>query len=427
MSAVSASPLVAKAQAMGLPATAAILATVPPQFLDPAATPRDARLDEPPALQPKRLLGQLPRRGLDPRLVRALWPTLAERPLERALIASDVLAQSIFSSDDGLVGELRQAVRRLGKARPAPGQLGVDLNAHPAATLLATVARDPALERRPTPDLLALAYEFHLGALDELGRRGDPLLAKADVRASVLAYARLLQLAHLPSLASVYLDWLSRALGQRTAALPLCETLFDAEAPRKIPGDAIRRGDVPDAELNDVAEYLVYRSLLALGDAGRAQSMAHDSFARREPDLGPPSLRLDVVRAHLGAIFPAPNGAGVVPLARVEQACCGDRLWRYAAQVRVAVAARSEPARALQLWHDYLTGFGNDYGCGYDLLQSAPEPVRRDGVRLLAREAFFLPHERAPWKLLAMSLGDKAAVHAAVTEIDGRLRAQAEP
>jgi hypothetical protein len=53
--------------------------------------------------------------------------------------------------------------------------------------------------------------------------------------------------------------------------------------------------------------------------------------------------------------------------------------------------------------------------------------VRRDGVRLLAREAFFLPHERAPWKLLALSLADKPAVHAAVTELDGRLRAQAEP
>ena len=53
--------------------------------------------------------------------------------------------------------------------------------------------------------------------------------------------------------------------------------------------------------------------------------------------------------------------------------------------------------------------------------------MRRDGVRLLAREAFFLPHERAPWKLLAMALGDKVAVHAAVSELDGRLRAQAEP
>jgi hypothetical protein len=93
----------------------------------------------------------------------------------------------------------------------------------------------------------------------------------------------------------------------------------------------------------------------------------------------------------------------------------------------VAVASRRQPERALQLWHNYLTGFGNDYGCGYDLMQSAPEAVRRDGVRLLAREAFFLPHERAPWKLLALSLADKPAVHAAVTELDGRLRAQAEP
>ena len=72
--------------------------------------------------------------------------------------------------------------------------------------------------------------------------------------------------------------------------------------------------------------------------------MAHESFAQRAPELGPPSPRLEVVRAHLGAIFNrGPNG-DVVPLARVEQACAGDKLWRYAAQVRVAVAARQQPA-----------------------------------------------------------------------------------
>jgi hypothetical protein len=405
------------------------LATVPPFALDPAATPRDARFDEPPARELKRIVGQLPRRGLDPRILRALWPLLADRPLERALVAVDALAQTLFAPDaDGaFVAELRQATKPLGAARPAPGQLGVDLNTHAAATLLATVARDPSLAQRPTADLLVLAYDFHLGALDELGRRGDPLLAKPDVQTSVLAYARLLQLAHLPSLASVYLDWLGRSVGQRAAALPLCETLFDAEVPRKIPGDAVRPGDVPDAELADVAEYLLYRSLLALGDARRALAMARENARGRASERGPPSLRLDVVRAHLASIFPSAASDFAVPMARVEAACASDKLWRYAAQVRVAVASRREPGRALQLWHDYLTGFGNDYGCGYDLMQSAPEPVRRDGVRLLAREAFFLPHERAPWKLLALSLADKPAVHAAVTELDARLRAQAEP
>ena len=103
--------IVDKARALGLPATAAILATVPAVVLDPGATPRDARFDEPPALQLKRILGQLPRRGLDPRLVRALWPLLADRPLERGLVACDVLAQTLFApeADAAFVVELPPA------------------------------------------------------------------------------------------------------------------------------------------------------------------------------------------------------------------------------------------------------------------------------------------------------------------------------
>lgn len=414
--------LVERARAHGLPATAAVLATAPPPLIDPTAAPPDARLVEPPATQPKRILGQMARRGLDPALVRALWPTLVARPLERALFAADVLAQSLLAppKDDPLLGELRSAARQLGKARPGDGRLGVDLNAHSAASLVAELARDPSLARRPNADLLALAYEFHFGALDELVRRGDALLGKHEVRTSIRAYARLLQLAHLPSLASVYYDWLSRVVGWRAPALELCETLFDAEAPQKIPGDAIRKGDVPDAELNDVAEYLVYRSYLALGDPGRSLSLWRENLAKREAALGPPSLRLDVVSAHLSAIF----GQPAVPLQRVEEACAHDRLWRYAAHVRALVAVQTAPERALQLFHDYVTGFGNDFGCGFDVLRAAPEPLKRDVARLLAREAFHLPHERAPWRLLVMALGDRSSIHAAATEIDARLRAQ---
>ena len=414
-------PLIAKAQAQGLLATAAVLAKAPPALIDPAAAPPDARLVEPPATQPKRILAQMARRGLDPALVRALWPTFESRPLERALFAADVLEQALFPTGDALVEELIAAARQLGAARSADGSLGVDLNRHSAAALIAALARDPSLPRRPIADLLALAYEFDLGALDELLRRRDPFVAKPDVRTSIHAYARLLALAHLPSLASVYFDWLSRPLGWRAAALDLCETLFDAEVPQKIPGDAIRKGDVADAELNDIAEYLVYRTYLALGDPGRAQALARQQLTEREAVLGSPSLRLDVVRAHLGAIF----RQGGMPLGRVEQACAHDRLWRYAAHVRAVVAIATQPERALQLYHDYLTGFGNDFGCGYDVLAASPEPLKRDLARLLAREAFHLPHERAPWKLLTMVLGDRTAVHAAATEIDARLRAQA--
>jgi hypothetical protein len=112
-----------------------------------------------------------------------------------------------------------------------------------------------------------------------------------------------------------------------------------------------------------------------------------------------------------------------VPRARLDEACARDRLWRYAAHVRTMFAAQTDP-NALQVYHDFLTAFGNDFGCGYDVLQGAPQPMRRDIGRLLAREAFHLPHERAPWKLLVIALGDRSEVHAATSEIDRRLAAQ---
>src|SRR6185369_4055455 len=102
-----------------------------------------------------------------------------------------------------------------GAARPSGGELGVDLNAHAARALIEQHALQPELGRTTTIELLALSYEQHLGALDELLRRDDDLLARPATRESIHAFARLAALARLPTLASVYLDWLVRGLGWR--------------------------------------------------------------------------------------------------------------------------------------------------------------------------------------------------------------------
>jgi hypothetical protein len=417
---VSAPELAERARARGLPALTALLESdaVPP-LLDGRGVPVDARLDEPPHALPKALLAQLARRGPDPELVRALWPRLSSRPLERALFAADVLPQAIFTPSDPLVGELRAALRRLGPARPRAGRLGVDLNAHPAAALIAAHARDPSLARRATADLLALAYDFDLGALDELLRRRDPILDQPATRQSLHAYARLCHLAHLPSLASLYLDWLSRALGHRAAALDLCESLFDAEAPEKIPGDAIRPGDLPPPELADAGEYFIYRAFVALGDPARAQTLLQENDPKRGGPAGP---RVSVVCAHLGVVFRHPR----LPLEALDATVDADRLWRYASHVRAVAAAAAGQPRAMQLMHEHVGGFGNEFGAWYDFLQAGDDKLRRDAIRVVAREALALPHAPAPWKILAMSFGDKQTVHRVTSEIDVRLRAQQE-
>lgn len=424
---MSASELASLARARGLVATAALVERFAmPALLDPRAAPADARLGEPPHELPKRVLAQMARRGLEPQLVRAIFAWLANRPLERALVAVDVLAGTLLSPDDeALAAELRAAASTLGALRPPPGEVAIDLNAHPASALIERFARDASLQSRAEPDLLALSYDFHLGALDELGRRGHALVRAAETHESIRAFGRLLQLAHLPTLASLYLDWLSRPLAHRRAALDLCETLFDAREPAKIPGDAVRPGDVPDAEAHDLAQYLVCRIQLALGHAAEGWAVCEDNLSRRDRRLGPLGDRLAVVRAHLGTLA----GARPVPLATVAAACKRDKSWRYAASVRAVVAAAElapTSPQPLQLAHDYVTGFGNDAVFWRDLVAVVPPsaPLRADALRVLAREAAALPHEPSVWRAIALLIGGSTGAAPSLREIAARLAAQ---
>lgn len=404
-----------RAGALGLFVTAKALADAK---IDPDVAPRDARLTEPAAGDIKRILGQMARRGSDPKLVAALWAKLDGRPLERALVAVDVLAQAIWSPREPLLAELRAAATTLGAARPPGGELGVDLNVHEARALMERHARRPELGQASTVELLAHACEHHLGALDELSRRDDDLLTRPATKDSIHAFARLAALARLPTLASIYFDWLVRGLGWRVPAVDLCEALFDAGVAAKIPGTAIQPGDVPELEQRDLAEYCLYRAHLGVGDSDTANALLVHNMAQRPRWIRPPSLRVDVVRAHLGILY----GHGDVTLDRVEAACAQDPLWRYGAKVRTIVAAKSAPARAVELFHAYLAGFGNDFDSSLAVVSLVPESVKRDVARILCREAYYLPHEPAPWKLLGLLFGVGAPV---ADEIDARMRRQA--
>lgn len=402
-----------RAGALGLFATAKALAAAK---IDPDVAPRDPRLDDAPAGDLKRVLGQMARRGGDPALIAALWGHLADRPLERALIALDVLAQAVWAPNDPLAEQLRIAVAPLADARPPTGEVGIDLNAHGAVALIERL-RAPGLARLGTVALMARAFELDLGALDELRRRGDDLVARPATRDSIQVFARLAALARLPTLASVYFDWLMRGLGWRAPALDLCEALFDAGVAHKIPGDAIGPGDVPEADQRDVAEYCLYRSHLSIGDSDTANALAVQNAAQRLRWERRPTLRLDTVRAHLGLLY----GHDDVTLERVELACSEDALWRYGAQVRAMIAAKQAPAQALELFHGYLAGFGNDFDTTLTVVSLVPEAVKRDIARVVCREAYYLPHEPAPWKLLGVLFGAGRAV---AEEIDARLLKQ---
>ncbi len=383
--------------------------------------PADPRFSYPAYQAPDEILGQMTRRGLDPALVSALLSAWAERPLERALVAWDALHRSLLPIGDPLLIELRAAVRPL-RAFATGRELSLDR--HPAGELIAALA--PALTGAHEVELLAFAFEHRLAALAELERRNDPLVRKPGTFDSLRAFAGLLHLARLPSLASVYLDFASRALGHRPAALDLCEALFDAETPQAIPGDAIRRGDVPEAHLTDVGEYLVYRTWLALGQWQKAHALCEDNLAKRDPGLPPLSTRLIAVRAHLAALA----GERPIPLAVVDAAVDADPLWRHGSCCRLVVTAALSPpasARPFERLHDHLASFGPDFRAWSEALLVAPREAgwREQSLRLLAREALHLPHDPGLYRLLVMCSGTQPEISRAGEEIDERLRSQA--
>src|SRR5262249_54112283 len=120
MSGAASLPTLAEiARARGLPYTADLLARPEAaRRFDDSRVPMDPRRVEPPHAQPKSVLGQMARRGLDPALVRALWPWFSERPLERGLFAWDVLATSLWPPDDPFLAELRAALQPVRRFLP---------------------------------------------------------------------------------------------------------------------------------------------------------------------------------------------------------------------------------------------------------------------------------------------------------------------
>jgi hypothetical protein len=418
--------LIEKARALGLLGTVKLIDAFHTPELFAREVPPDPRLTAPPNLELMDLVGQLVRRGLDPLLIRPLLVKLQNRPLERALVAWDVLASTLIPDGEPLLDELRAACAPLREVLPAPGQAGVDLNAHPAEQLVEELAG-----KKPDAHLVELMNDLSdldLAALGELRRRKDPLVEKSGTHVSLQAFGRLLALAHLPTLSAVYLDYLSRTLGFRNAGRDLCETLFDVGASMRVPADGIRAGDLPAELIGDHAEYVTYRAYLPLVEHKRVLKLMDENLEKRPAAAPAPSAQLQLVRAHLHATIGRPSP---VSLETLDAICDGSKTWRYAARVRVVAAARESPTRSprpLVLLHDYLTAFGNDFSTTYEMLMAGPRDAawKQEVLPLLAREAAHLPHETAAWRPLVMILGQRLGVVPALQQIARKLEAQSK-
>jgi hypothetical protein len=411
------------AEARGLSVVARLLRSFPVPDLLERDIPDDARLSAAPGARIDEALSLMVRRGHAPELVRRLLDHFADRPLERGLVAWDTLSRCLLAEGDPLAAELRAALSPITPALPDDGR-AIDLNTWPADGLIARFSHFAARRSDPEPLLLERVIDHDLAALCELHRRGDQLVKRSGALDGLRAWAGVLHLARLPGLASVYLDFITRR-GRRAAAMDLCEVLFDAESPERIPGDAIQQGDLPPVELAEAAEYVTYRSWIALGRFRHAHDLLRENQQKRSKGAPARSPRMVGVEAHLTTLA----GEKTISLSRVARICEKDRLWRYGQRVRVlATAAQSPPdsPAPLERLHEFVTAFGNDLRCWVEALTMAPREAgwRKESLRLLGREARALPHEPALWRVLLMFSGDAELIERGNEEIDARLRAQ---
>ena len=170
-------------------------------------SPEYPAVDGAPATELPALLGQLIRRGLQRPLVEALLGMLQGRALEQTLISWDVLARAEIADWEGdYIAALRANAERARDALPASGEVGVraDVSCDGIVAQLAP----PETKRATVDDLLAAVGVHELAAYRELSVRSRSAvdeLRTAGVLAQLRQYARLLSLAHLPTLATFYL------------------------------------------------------------------------------------------------------------------------------------------------------------------------------------------------------------------------------
>lgn len=394
-----------------------------PAALQPLRPP-DPSLMAQPAPLPGEVLTQIVRRGHHASLVDALIEQIADRPLEQALVAWDVLATSIIHDDGRLHPELRRHARAIADVGVTAGQAGIDLNVHTGIDLVGARADrregDPTvrLQIADTGGVPPLEALHQLVAEMKSGSRPLQSAEEIDLLHRTRQFAVKVARAQLPTLAMVYLDILARQFQLVDAALDLCEVVHDLGRPQILPRDLFERVDLRPNEQKQLGDYLLCRSAIAQRQLDEVHSIID-----RPRSPGPLAKHLDVVARHLDVLERRPG-----PASELDQICDTDRRWRYAASVRVLLYAKdpNESRRVLSVLFDFIDRFGHDTHTSYAALAAAPEgaPWLEDACRLFAQEARRFPHIVGAWQPLVTFLADEDGIEYAMAEINGLLKQQ---
>jgi hypothetical protein len=366
--------------------------------------------------KPVDLLSAIARHGLRPELLESLAKQLGDRPLERGLLAWDVMNSCVFEQHAG-VEPWRDWATSIATQLPPNGRRGYPVAFVSAREVVESIAA-PAQAGADDERLFAGMMAHELGAYAAF-KKGHPkeldFLVEEKLLASTLQVARLFALAHLPTLASFYQEYLRAEFGVAEADEDVCETLLDCESPDFVPAN--------DARSTDFALYLELRKLAVANHALRAKGLLASTPSAVGESESRGALGRALLATDLDVMF---GGAG--DLSTVHAIAKKHPLWRFARRVQARVAARQFPRGTdvpQSMFDQFVETFGNDATFWYAMLVEAAHKDRswlQSVIGRLTSELLTNPHDVEGWRALAMFLDD--AQTPTLAELSGRIADQ---
>jgi hypothetical protein len=421
------SDVIRLAEERQLPACAALLRAFPAAF--PAPAPLDDLL-KPPLPTDESAYAYLMRRGLDARLWRVVRDTFADRPLERGLLAWDVLTGSLLDpTDTQTLAELRGDARLIRAILPDAGQRGIRPR-HPQAAALIEALRPKRLLTADRTELGQAVAAQVLGSYELLRR-----LEGHDRQALELwtRWGRMLSRAHLPALASFYLDEVWSRQGHRPALPDLVEALLDAEVPGVTEWlEGLSETDPTQRPLlSELSLYAKIRSSFASNTTAQfvewveRDRVITEGIAYTPEQAGSLSPWPTIAYTDIGL----KHGKRTVTLPVIAAAVKHQPEWRYGLRVLDVLSARESNQKSpdfTQLLARYLQLFGNQHQLWHGSASFAGAGCAWLGglASMLSRELRELPHDPEVWRAVAWVFDAGGHAQAALSEISDRLRHQ---
>ena len=369
---------------------------------------------------PVKLLSLLARHGLRTDLLEALAEQLRDRPLERGLLAWDVMNGALFEQHAGLE-PWRDWAATVAVTLPQGGRRGFPAAAVLSSEIVESIAA-PAHASDDDDRLIAGMMAHELGAYAIFRKRHPEdlsFLTDEKLLPTTLQMARLFALAHLPTLASIFQDYARTQLGHAAAYEDLCETLLDEGA-----ADFVPLIEWPD---DLFAEYVRCRQTAVSGHALQAKALLQvaESLGRTADATTRGGCGLALLRADLDVMF----GGDGAALATVHQISKSQPLWRFARRVQARVAARQfakgvEPPPTM--FDQFIATFGSDATFWYAMLVEAAHKDKvwlRAAFGRLSSELLAAPHDLEAWRALAQFLDEPSCP--TVEELNVRIADQA--